>query len=122
MEKRRFVVGPRSTRVAVEPDDELDRTLCGAAAAARAGDLGLPIRLLLVETASGLAAFRDRRPGFGRPRRVGDTTARRDGHLTRVRWFAFGHAKATGLFGGGWKLGRHLRAGAARKKPRQRHS
>ena len=62
-------------RVAVEPDNELNGTVAGAAAATRAGDFGFPIGLFLVKTAKGFAAFGDRCPGLVCARRRGDETA-----------------------------------------------
>jgi hypothetical protein len=62
-------------RVAVEPDNELDRAVTGAAAATRTGDLGFPIALFLVKAAKGFAALGDRRPWLICARRRGDETA-----------------------------------------------
>src|SRR5690349_17988219 len=92
-------IGPNgSVGIAVEPDDELDRALRRAAAAAGPGDLGFPICLFLVESAKRLAPSGDRRPRLARTGRMGDQAAGRNRHLTRVGRLALGHAEATRLF------------------------
>ena len=91
-------------RIAVESDNELNRALSSAAAAAASGNLGFPIRELLVEAAKSLASLGDGRPGFVRAGRVGNETTGRDGNLTCVGRFAFGHAEAASLFGRGGKF------------------
>ncbi len=62
-------------RVAVEPDNELNGAVAGAAAATCTGDFGFPIGLFLVKAAKSFAALRDRRPWLGCARRCGDETA-----------------------------------------------
>lgn len=62
-------------RVAVEPDNELNGTVAGAAAATCTGDLGFPIGLFLVKAAQRITALGDRRPWLVRAGRRGDETA-----------------------------------------------
>ena len=85
--------------VAVEPNDELYRTVLGRATFARASDLRLPVGVFLVELAECFAALGDRRPGFFGSRNAGDETAVWNRHFTLVRRFAFRHTEATGLLG-----------------------
>lgn len=96
-------------RVAVEPDNELNGTVAGAAAATRAGDFGFPIGLLLVEAAKRLPALGDRRPGLVRAWHVGDEATSGNRNLAMLRGLPFGHAETASLFGRGgefgWSLG-----------------
>ncbi len=109
-------------RVAVESDNKLDGALSSVAAAACPGDLRLPIGLLLVKAAKGLAPFRDGRPRLVRAGRIGDKATGRNGNLTRVRGFALGHAETAGLFGRGGKLRGHLGVSIHEWPPQETHT
>ena len=95
--------------VAVEPDNELNGTVAGAAAATRAGDFSFPIGLFLVEAAKRLPALGDRRPWLACAGHSGHEAACRNRNLAMLRGFPFGHAETASLFGRGgefgWSLG-----------------
>jgi hypothetical protein len=90
--------------IAVEPNDELNRAVTGATAAASAGNLGLPISLFLVKAAKCFPALRDRRPRLVRAGHIGDEAAGGNWDLTMLRGLAFRHAEAASLFGSGGKV------------------
>lgn len=97
--------------VAVESDNELNRTMSSAAAAAGAGDLGFPVRCFFVKPAKRLATFGNRRPGLVGSRCVGDEAAGRDRNLAMLRGFSLRHAETAGLLRRGRKIRRGLGAG-----------
>lgn len=80
-------------RVAVEPYDELHRTLCGAAATAGPGNFGFPIGRVVVKPTEGLAAFGDGRPGRLGAGCMGDETTGGDRHPAMLRGFSLRHAE-----------------------------
>jgi hypothetical protein len=104
-------------RVTIEPDDELNGAVNGAAAAAGSGDLGFPIGLLLVEAAGGFASLGDCRPGLVCAGSIGNKTAGWNGDLAHVRRFPFGHAETADLFSRGGKLRGHLGTGIGQRQP-----
>jgi hypothetical protein len=101
-------------RVAVESDNELNGTVASVAATTRAGDLGFPIGLFLVETAKRLPALGDGRPGLVRAGHIGDETACGNRDLAMLQGLPFGHAETASLFSGGGEFGWGLGIGFRR--------
>ena len=97
--------------VTVESDNELDRTMSSAAAAAGAGDLRFPVRCFFVKPAKRLATFGNRRPRLVGSRCVGDEAACRNWDLAMLGGFSLRHAETAGLLRRGWKIRRGLGPG-----------
>lgn len=87
--------------------------MTGTTTAASAGNLGFPIGLFLIKTTGSFPTLRDRRPGLGRARHIGNEAAGGNRNLTMLRGLALRHAEAASLFRGGgkvrWRLGSRVR-------------
>ena len=105
--------------VAVEPDDELNRTVAGVTTAAAAGDPSFPVGPFVVKAAQGLPPLGDRRPGLVRTGHLGDEATCRNRDLAVLRGFSLGHTETAGLFGCCWKIRGNLGVGFERGRQQE---
>ena len=83
---------------AVEPDNKLDRTMVGFAAAAGAGNLGFPVCGFVVKSAECFSALGDGRPGFVGSGDIDHEAAYGEGDVTAPRSLSLRHTETTSLF------------------------
>jgi len=82
----------------VEADAKLDRAMVGFTAGAGAGDFGIPVCGVVVESTECISTLGDGCPGLVGSGDIGHEAACGEGHATALRCFSFCHTETARLF------------------------